>query len=205
MRMVVALPCRTGQRSRGVRRRRSRGGPRVGMRHQVVDDEMLHDEVPVLDASHVVRVDDETLLRLRAQLAPRESREADRATADRVRVAHGAQHVLRVAAAAEREQQVARTSEVLELLDEDVLVREIVRERRDPGDVVGEREDAEPPIARVRRALAEIDGEVRRGRGAPAIADDEHLRVAIARVAHRVDDAGDLLVRQRADRRVELG
>ena len=56
--------------SRAVRRRRIRGGSRVGMRHQVVDDEMLHDEVPVLDASHVVGVDDETLLRLRAQLAP---------------------------------------------------------------------------------------------------------------------------------------
>jgi hypothetical protein len=46
---------------------------------------------------------------------------------------------------------------------------------------------------------------VRRGGGAAAVADDEELRVAVADVANRVDDAGDLLVWQRAERGVELG
>ena len=78
-------------------------------------------------------------------------------------------------------------------------------ERRIHGDVVGERGargTAAPPR---RRALAEIDGEVRRGGGASPIADDEQLRVAVAHVTDRVDDAGHLLVRQRAERGVQLG
>jgi hypothetical protein len=62
-----------------------------------------------------------------------------------------------------------------------------------------------PPLGAQRCALAEIDGEVRRGGGAAAVADDEELRVAIADVSDRVDDAGDLLAGQRSEGGVELG
>ena len=72
--------------------------------------------------------------------------------------------------------------EVLQLLDEDAVVADVVGVRRDGGQGIGERHDAEALCAVVAGALHHVADEVRGGGGAAAVAAREDCAAVFARL-----------------------
>ena len=100
-----------------------------------------------------------------------------------VRVLDGAQHVRRIAGSADAHEQVAGLGEILELLHEHAVVAHIVGVGRQRGQLVRQRHDAESRLAVEARAFHDVAGEMRGGGRAAAVAADEDVLAARARVS----------------------
>ena len=113
-------------------RRRAVG---FGILHEVVSDQVLHQEVTVLDSTHVGRLDDDGVFGQVFQGSSPAAAETHRRQAVVASPAHGLQHVPGRPAAAESQEDVSGIGEVPELFDEDLGVVEIIGQSRDPGDI----------------------------------------------------------------------
>src|SRR5262245_45745722 len=85
-----------------------------------------------------------------------------------VRPLHGAKDVGAIPRAADGDEQIAVTGQVLELLHKNAIVTLVVRPRENVGSIVGEAQDLEPllmvvfEIFAAERPLAEVFAEMRR-------------------------------------------
>src|SRR5207237_5238258 len=110
---------------------------------------------------------------------------------------HGAQHIGAVAGAADRDEQVAGTRQILQLLHKHTLKSFVVAPGENVRRVVGQTEDAQPShtvaikILATQRPLAEIFTEMRRIRTAAAVATKKNeplLHIAVVNgVGQRLD------------------
>ena len=136
---------------------------------EVVDDPVEDDLVQRLDDPHVVDRRVQVVLGQRLELAAAEPGDAHGRQPVGVGPLHRLEDVRAVARARDRQQQVARRGQVLELLDEDPVVALVVGPGHDPGGVVGQAQDLEPLLVLevAERALGQVLAEVR-GVGARA-------------------------------------
>src|SRR5262245_49398180 len=108
---------------------------------QVIDDPVERRQMDRFDDAHVVKRDVEALLGEGAELAAGEAGAAERLETVAVGPVDGLEHIGAVAGATDGDQQVAGTSQVLELLDKDAIEALVVAPGEDIGGVVGEAED----------------------------------------------------------------
>ena len=104
-----------------------------------------------LHHAHVAQLDVQAVLSNLLELAAIEAGQTERDQIVRVGPLDGAKHVGAVARAADGNRQVARRGVVHQLLQEDLLVAKVIAHRHDPGGIVREAEDLEPPLAVVDR------------------------------------------------------
>src|SRR4051812_5799998 len=107
-----------------------------------------------LDNAHVFDRYMQALLRQVTQLAAGEAGAAKGLEAIAIGPFDGPQYVWTVAGPADGDEQIARTGQVLELLDEDAVEAFVVAPGEDIGRIVGEAQDAEPLLAVVVEILA---------------------------------------------------
>ena len=115
------------------------------------------------------------------------------------RVGHGPDDVWRVPAAGDRDEEVARLDQVHELLRENVLVANVVRERGDDRRVVVQAQDAKAAHVRPDRVFAEICRHVARRRGATAVADGEDLLLVPIRAKEHLAHLSQAIAWERVD------
>ena len=92
--------------------------------------------------------------------------------------AHSLDHVLRVAAAAERNQQVALPSQIFELFNEYLRIVCIIRYRADPGNIVRQGLHAESTRSLCKGLRPQFTGQVARHRRTSAITARKNLAIA---------------------------
>ena len=114
----------------------------------------------------------------------------------------GFHQIGRISTHARRQQQVTAAGIVLELPHKDVVVAVVVPQRREPGDIIGEREHAEALRQFVRRSFAQIRGKVRGVGRAATISDSEDLRVPQPCSADGLRESFDLFNRHAVERAV---
>ena len=132
-------------------------------------------------------------LRHGAEFAPVAAGERNGAAADRVGVFHRPQDVGGVAGAGDRHHHVARFRKVLQLLDKDAVVADVVGVRRNGGQGVGERHDAEALVALEAGAFDHIADEMRCGGRAASVAADKNAAALLASLDEDVDGSTDFV------------
>jgi hypothetical protein len=160
---------------------------------QVRRREVIEDHVHVFDRAVVVRVDDDRDVDNRLRAAAVHAEEADRHHAHLLRHLERADHVRAVSAPGDDDENVLRMRERLELLREDLVVTDVVRDRRRERDVVTEADGAHGTHASSREAPREVVRHVRSRRGAPAVSRDEDLPSRAMRLRERVEHVADIL------------
>src|SRR5262249_45285840 len=94
---------------------------------------------------------------------------------------------------AEAHEHVALLDATVELLEEDAVEADVVRERADERGVVAERYALEALLAVGPRELRDVAREVACVRGRPGVAARVDRAVVLVRLEQRVDDAGEIL------------
>ncbi len=165
---------------------------------QIIDDPMKRRQVDRLDNAHVVERDVKVVLGQGLQFAAGEAGAAERRQLVAIGPLDGAENVRTVAGTADGDEQIAGTSKVLQLLDEDALEPLVVAPCEDIRRIVGQAEDADALLFVVveifapERAFADVFAEMRGIRSTPAVADDKDKSIALVTIVHQVGQAFNL-------------
>ncbi len=121
---------------------------------------MQENHVDVFGLLHVVHGGEDRSSHHAGQFSAIEAAQADRVSANAIRVGDGLEDVGRVAASRDAHHEVTRTEEVFQLLDEDILVGDIVGISRQCGEVIVQRNRSKTFLAAVGHPFVEIAGQV---------------------------------------------
>lgn len=172
--------------------------------HEVVAEHVTHDEVPILNTTHVRFGNANLQLGHRTELAAVTTGQRDRLAAYRIRIFHRAEYIRRITRATDCDEHVFRFREVFQLFGKNAVVAYVVRIGGNSGEGIGECHNAEPRLAVVAGALDHVTDEMRSSGCAPAVPANENVTIGITRSREYLNGASDRLRVNRVKRGYQL-